>query len=205
MQKFVGKHRTSVAKYALDAETTVSLCLELNYQKEGELTLLLCLPGGQPAAIAAFVLERKPNGTHLMRIARVQGAGEAELQRRLEKLMHGLRPKSLMLFACQEVAHALGVADVYGVSNELQVYRNKVLFAVPGIHALSFDYDSLWSESDGVPEPDGWFKLPPRLVKRQPAEMKANKRSMYKKRYAMLDEIAGQIHIALETPLALAG
>ena len=202
MQVFMCSNRSPIAKFALDAETTVTLCMELNYQKEGEVSLLLCLADGTPAAVAAFALERKPDGSHRMRIARVQGTQDAEVQRRLEKLMHGLRPKSLMIFACQEVAHALGVQDVFGVSNELQVYRQKVLVAVPGLHALSFDYDALWAESGGVREAGGWFVLPARLVRRQPAEMKPNKRSMYKKRYAMMDDIVRQIHIALKSPAA---
>ena len=117
--------------------------------------------------------------------------------RGLEKSMHGLRPKSLMLFGSQEVAHALGVKNICGVSNTKQVYKRKVLIPLPGLRKMPFDYDGFWIEADGKLGEDGWFHLPARLEKRDSAEMKPNKRSMYRKRYAMLDDISQQIHQAL--------
>jgi len=200
LQHIVGEHKPAVAAIDLGADTTISLCLMINCQKEGELTLLLRLADRRTAAISAFAFEHNPDESHVMRIARIQGVKDPELQRRLEKSMHGLRPKSLMLFASREVAHAFGVREISGVSNASQVYNKKVLIPVPGLHRLSFDYDAFWTEADGVPAADGWFRLPPRLSKRDPAAMKPNKRSMYKKRYAMLDDISGQIHRALGSP-----
>ena len=62
---------------------------------------------------------------------------------------------------------------------------------------MPFDYDGFWTEADGKLETDGWFHLPARLQKRDATEMKPNKRSMYRKRYAMLDAVSAQIHRAL--------
>jgi uncharacterized protein VirK/YbjX len=196
-QDIINGSKPVAASIDLGADGVVTLCLEINHQKEGELTLLLRMPDRQIAAIAAFAFERRPDGAHVMRIARIQGVKDHEMLRRLEKAMHGLRPKSLMLFASQEVAHALGVGAIFGVSNAQQVYKDKVLIPLPGLHKLAFDYDGFWKEADGAAEPDGWFRLPARLEKREPSEMKPNKRSMYKKRYAMLDDISAQIHRAL--------
>jgi len=182
-----------IATIDLGHDGTATLCLEYNHQKEGELSLLLRMSDGRVAAMSSFAFERKPNGDHAMRIGRIQGVKDHELLRRLEKAMHGLRPKSLMLFASQEFSRALNVKEIFGVSNAYQVYKRKVLIPIPGLRKLSFDYDSFWSESGGKLEPDGWFRLPPSLEKRTVSEIKPNKRSMYKKRYAMLDNIADQI------------
>jgi uncharacterized protein VirK/YbjX len=197
----ISGRKSVVATIDLGTDGKVSLCLEYNFQKEGELTLLLRTADGQIAAISAFAFDRKPDGEHVMRIARIQGVKDHELLRGLEKAMHGLRPKSLMLFASQEVAHALGVKEVSGVSNANQVYKKKVLIALPGLHKLAFDYDGFWEEADGKLEADGWFRLPPRLEKRDLSETKRNKRSMYKKRYVMFDDISAQIHRALNAPV----
>ena len=197
LQNVIHGKEAVLATIDLGAESVLSLFFKINCQKEGELTLLLRFADGRTAAISAFAFERKSDGSHVMRIGRIQGVKDPEMQRQLEKAMHGLRPKALMLAVSQEVAHALDVNEVYGVANDSQVYRRKVLIAVPGFHGLSFDYDALWLESGGVLGSDGWFRLPSRLEKRQPSEMKPNKRSMYKKRYALLDGISAQIHRAL--------
>ena len=197
LQRLVCGRESAVATIDLGADAVFALSLEVNSQKEGELTLLLRLADGRKAAISAFAFERRPDGAYAMRIARIQGVKDSEMQRQLEKVMFGLRPKSLMLFASQEVAHALGVREVFGISNASQVYKKKVFIPLPGLRQLSFDYDAFWAEADGAPDADGWFRLPPRLEKRELSEIKANKRSMYKKRYAMLDGISAQIQSAL--------
>ncbi len=204
-QDIISGKNSVVATIDLGPDGIVTLSLDYNYQKEGELTLLLRAPDGQIAAISAFAFDRRPDGGHVMRIARIQGVKDHELLRGLEKAMHGLRPKSLMLFASQEVAHALGVKEIFGVSNANQVYKKKVLIALPGLHKLAFDYDAFWEEAEGKLGTDHWFRLPPRLEKRDLSETKRNKRSMYKKRYAMFDDISEQIHRSLNVPASLAG
>ena len=192
-QHIIAGQNPVIATIDLGPDGTAMICLEYNHQKEGELSLLLRLSDGRVAAMSSFTFDRKPDGNHVMRIGRIQGVKDHELLRTLEKAMHGLRPKSLMLFACQEFSRAFGVKEIFGVSNAYQVYKRKVLIPIPGLRKLSFDYDSFWSEAGGMLEPDGWFCLPPSLEKRTLSEIKPNKRSMYKKRYAMLDNIADQI------------
>jgi uncharacterized protein VirK/YbjX len=182
-----------IATIDLGPDGAATLCLEYNHQKEGELSLLLRMTDGRVAAMSTFAFDRKPGGDHVMRIGRIQGVKDHELLRSLEKAMHGLRPKSLMLFASQEFSRVFGVKEIFGVSNAYQVYKRKVLIPIPGLRKLSFDYDGFWSEAGGKLEPDGWFRLPPSLEKRTLSEIKPNKRSMYKKRYAMLDNITDQI------------
>ena len=192
-QHFIAGQDPVIATIDLGPDGMAFLCLEYNRQKEGELSLLLRMTDGRVAAMSSFAFDRKSDGNHVMRIGRIQGVKDHELMRSLEKAMHGLRPKSLMLFASQEFSRVLGVKEILGVSNANQVYKKKVLIPIPGLRKLSFDYDDFWSEAGGTLEADGWFRLPPRLEKRHLSEIKPNKRSMYKKRYAMLDRISEQI------------
>ncbi len=192
-QHIIGGRNPVIATIDLGPDRIVSLCLEYNRQKEGELSLLLRMADGRTAAISSFAFDRRPDGKYVMRIGRIQGVKDHELLRCLEKAMHGLRPKSLMLFASQELARAFDVKEIFGVSNVNQVYRKKVLIPIPGLRKLSFDYDGFWREAGGTLDPDGWFRLPPSLEKRNISEIKPNKRSMYNKRYAMLDSISDQI------------
>jgi len=192
-QHIIGGQNPAIATIDLGPDGMTSLCLEYNRQKEGELSLLLRMTDGRVAAMSSFAFDRRSDGKYVMRIGRIQGVKDHELLRSLEKAMHGLRPKSLMLFASQELAHTFDIQEIFGVSNANQVYKKKVLIPIPGLRKLSFDYDGFWREAGGTPDADGWFRLPQSLVKRTISEIKPNKRSMYNKRYAMLDNISNQI------------
>ena len=194
-------HAFVIATVNLGNDPSVSFRLKFNRQKEGEATLYLSLADDKIVMYCHFSFERKSDGPRVMRIGCIQGKKMPEMQKQLEKNMHGLRTRSLLLFACQEVAHALGVKEIFGVSNKNQVYRTfaKKMWVIsdPSCRRFSFDYDAFWTEADGVLDAEGWFRLPPRLVKRAKSEMKPNKRSMYMRRYAMLDKLSLQIHHAL--------
>jgi hypothetical protein len=129
----------------------------------------------------------------------VQGShqGQEGLVNALGKAMHGLRPKALVLFAAQEAGHALGVREMFGAGNLIQVHRRKHLVHIPLAHDLTFDYDAFWEEMGGLPAFDGWFYLPRRSRRRTRDEIKPNKRGQYQKRYALEEAIAGQIRAAM--------
>ncbi len=178
----------------------VVLGSDLRFRKEGELTAILRCPGpiGDLATIT-FAFERCEDSTWICYIGCVQGSreGDSEIIKSVSKAMHGLRPKALMLFVGQEIARALGVAQLLGVGNTIQVHRRKHAIHIPFLHGLSFDYDALWTEANGTPAPEGWFNLPLEAPRRSRGEMKPNKRSMYTKRYAMMDLISTQIRQSL--------
>jgi uncharacterized protein VirK/YbjX len=58
---------------------------------------------------------------------------------------------------------------------------------------LEASYDEFWIESGGKLADDGMFDLPATFIPRDISTLKVNKRQMYKRRYLMLAEIAGQI------------
>ncbi len=177
----------------------ICLGFDNRFRKEGEFTVSLQCPqrGGRVSALT-FALEWSANGLVLY-VGCVQGRneGDDDLMKALGKAMHGLRPKALVVFAAQEIGRAIGVREFLGAGNSIQVHRSKHFIYLEWAHALNFDYDVFWTELGGQRSPEGWFYLPRKVKRRTRDEMKPNKRGMYAKRYAMMDDIASQIRAAL--------
>lgn len=179
---------------------TVRMRADTIFRKEGEIGLMGEIDSckGNFGSLG-LVLEQGPDGAWHCRVGVVQGRrgqGE-EVTRQVTKAMFGLRPKSFMVFLAQEIARAFRCEALYGVGNGIQVYRSRSLQLQRKGRKVMFDYDGLWLEAGGLPTSDGWFELPLQTPRRSPEEMKPNKRSMYIKRYAMLDEISRQLQSAM--------
>ncbi|MCK0204826.1 VirK/YbjX family protein [Ornithobacterium rhinotracheale] len=110
----------------------------------------------------------------------------------VQKAMHGLRPKSFMVYAIQELAKELGCVQVKGVGNKIQSHNKKHLIHIDFLHKLSFDYNKFWEEAGGG-EKEDWYLLPIDYLRKPIEEIKSKKRSQYKRRYEMLDIVAGNI------------
>ena len=177
----------------------ICLGFDNRFRKEGEFTVSLQCPqrGGRVSSLS-FALAWPSNGLVLY-AGCVQGRneGDEDLMKALGKAMHGLRPKALVVFAAQELCRAIGVREFLGAGNSIQVHRRKHFIHLEWAHALTFDYDGFWSELGGQRMPDGWFYLPRKARRRTRDEIKPNKRGMYTKRYAMMDELATQIRTAV--------
>jgi hypothetical protein len=166
------------------------------FRKEGEVGVFLEFEGIQGAISSfAFSLEHRSAGWACY-LGALQGrkGGDEDIIKLATKAMHGLRPKALMAFAAQEIARSLQVSSLLGVGNDIHVARARVLGSA---RKVLFDYDDLWRETGGEQQPDGWFVLPLKAPRRVGEEIKANKRSMYAKRYALMDTLSRQIRTIL--------
>ncbi|MBS1766061.1 MAG: DUF535 family protein [Acidobacteria bacterium] len=182
-----------------EGESAIHLRLhrEYRFRKEGEFTLSLECPalGGRVMSMA-FSIERMSGGIAVY-IGCLQGRDDgAEAIRSLTKALHGLRPKAFLMIAMQEVASALRAGELYGAGTAIQVHRRKHAVHLPWIHGLGFDYDAFWTDAGGTLDAGGWFRLPRTTPRRTRDEMKPNKRSMYAKRYELLDQLHAMIHEA---------
>lgn len=184
----------------------LSLGFDNRFRKEGEFAITLQCPeqGGRVSSLS-FALEWQANGL-VMYAGCVQGRSEGEdgFMKALQKRMHGLRPKALVVYAAQELARALGVRELLGAGNTIQVHRRKHLIHLSWVHKLTFDYDAFWTELGGQPAADGWFYLPRKLQRRTRDEIKPNKRTMYARRYALMDDLSAQIRASLSRSLPAA-
>ena len=177
----------------------VLLGYDNTFRKEGELVVSLCCAAfGGPIVSLVFSFEYKNISELAMFIGCIQGRRGVD-NKPISKAMHGLWPKAFIVYIAQEIARALNVKYIYGVGNDIHSHKKKHIIYIPSRHELSFDYDSLWVDLGGKSSADGWYNIPLQLERRSYECMKSNKRSMYTRRYALLNNISDQIRSSLLT------
>jgi hypothetical protein len=163
------------------------------FEKEGELTVMLTDEDSQAMLVAmSFTVMSSGSGAREIFVGGLQSFKSEDYREVIVGItrgMHGLRPKALLLFAIQELARVWDIHTIRAVSNSMSIFRHFRLRK----KKMVADLDSFWLESDGQLGPDGLFTLPARFVPRETTDIKANKRSLYRQRYAMLGEVAGRI------------
>ena len=170
------------------------LMMDQRFRREGEWTIRITCDkiGGELCSIAFSVEEIE--GQWVAYAGAIQGGAGAneETIKASAKAMHGVRAKAMAIFALQEVVSALGVSRLLGAGNSIQMNSGKHMIRVPW-NKISFNYDGMWVEADGVAAANGWFELPLREVRRTREEIKANKRPLYARRYALFDQLQAAV------------
>ena len=126
-------------------------------------------------------------------ISVVQGPnfeGSKEMVKQLTKTCYGLRPAYLMVETMKALTKALGFNQLLGIP---QKYQNKSRFIQSSHYVV--DYDVIFAESGG--QLKDYWELPLE-IDRNLDDVPSKKRSMYRKRYAMLDDLAKVIEEKLE-------
>lgn len=171
------------------------------FSKEGELSLVLCdVQTDQVLSSLTALVVRAPSGPDCsLKIGGVQGAdleADKAVMKEALKALHGLRPKALLLWVAQEIAGAWGIPQITAVSNSTHISRH-LEYVLNRSRRPALAYDEFWQECGGIPQADGHFVLPLRLVRRPDASLESHKRSQYHKRYAMLDRLAAGLQARL--------
>ena len=118
-------------------------------------------------------------------ISVVQGPnfeGSKEMVKQLTKTCYGLRPAYLMVETMKALTKVLGFNQLLGIP---QKYQNKSRFNQSSHYVV--DYDAIFAESGG--QLKDYWELPLE-IDRNLDDVPSKKRSMYRKRYAMLDDLA---------------
>lgn len=179
-------------------EGFISITYTYRYRKEGELVVMFeCEELGGIVEAAAFSFEEIDDGQWICRIGCVQGKHNEDPSsypaKMAQKLMYGLRPKALVVFAVQELVRKLGIVGLYGAGDSIQAYRRKHAIHIPWLHSIHFKYNSFWPEIDGCLSSRGWYELPLTMRRKDLSELKTSKRALHRRRYAMLDDLSEQI------------
>lgn len=161
------------------------------FEKEGEWSVVFYdEQGGWPLFALSFCISSNQAGRREIFIGGLQGYKVANCREHIVAItrgLYGLRPKALLLFALQQFAADWDIAQVRAVSNATRDLRGRA--------EISADYDSFWLESGGYPQADHNFTLPARFARREIADLKPNKRAMYRHRYQLLDDLAGEMRL----------
>ena len=113
-----------LANFNLNDEIKASLTLgyDERFRKEGELVFSFeCNELGGRIVAAACSFEEINSQQWICRIGCVQGSKQnsENSSKMAQKLLNGLRPKSLIIFAIQEFSKQLGCTSVYGAGDSI--------------------------------------------------------------------------------------
>lgn len=194
------KEGLEIAAFKLNGEIEASVTLgyDERFRKEGELVLSFdCNHFGGRIVAASFSFEEEKNENWVCRIGCIQGKKQdfENSSKKVQKLLNGLRPKSLIVFMMLSLCKELGCTSIYGVGDSIQAYRQKHAIHLHWIHKINFDYDAIWNESGGKLNTEGWYELPLSPTLKSIEDIKSHKRAVYRRRYAQMDEISLKIKI----------
>jgi hypothetical protein len=116
------------------------------------------------------------------------GVEAKDVVRDITKDMHGLRPHHALLFAIQKIGEFYNAKSIKAIATEAHVYN-----ASGQGGRIKTDYNGFWEEAGGVRFDGNFYSLPLIEERKSMDEIKSNKRSMYRKRFEMMDEMAWQI------------
>lgn len=157
-------------------------------RKEGLLSVMLNLDG-EPLYQIIFWITPNRDGEWSMWIGAMQGPrfdDSKEVIKRITKKCHAYRTKNLVLFVAQAVARALNLQHIYAVTNYGYYANNHVRVD----RKLKTSFSDFWQEAGGWATNDRRFdELPLIEIRKTMEEVPTRKRAVYRKRFALLDEI----------------
>ena len=166
---------------------TTKLIYDPKFRREGEITLQIQDNKCEPIYSLSFCFNNSDNLNIL--IGSLQGPESSPntngLIKKLTKQLYGLRPKDLMIKVLIGVANTLNVNEIFAISNKYHVFNTN---RYKSIH-VSSNYDNHWSSISGKKVTEDFFSLPNTDLRKNPEDISRNKRAMYRKRYAWLDQM----------------
>ena len=160
--------------------------------REGGMTVSL-FTGDTLVFSLTFSLFRDADGARSALIGGCQGRnveGILDIYRDMTKALHGLRPRDFLLECFGILCRIIGVKHIYAVS-DAQRHRRHPFFNQTG--DFPQDYDVAWQERSAVLTEEGFYRFPESPARKDLEEIKAKKRSLYRKRYRFLDQLEAQI------------
>ena len=169
------------------------MSIESGQRKEGLLSLLLRLDNGKPLYQIIFWIAKDNAGDWAMWLGALQGPNmddAKEVVKKITKQCHAYRTKNLILYAAQAVTRNLNLKKIYAVTNEGYYANNHVRID----RKLKTSFSDFWIEAGGSHTDDERFDILPLTEARKSAEeIPTRKRAVYRRRFALLDEIDSTI------------
>lgn len=122
-------------------------------------------------------------------IASIQGSNSENAQELIKivtKKLHGVRPMYMLVYLFKMLSEYYGL-QLCGIPHKCQVkYRFN------DNTRLLFNYDDFWKENSAILKEDYWY-LNNQIEMKSLDDIPSKKRSMYRKRYEMFDELSRNI------------
>lgn len=167
------------------------LKFEPGQRKEGLLSVMMDVDGTHLYQIV-FWIDRR-DGVPTLVIGAMQGPNTEDAQdfvREMTKRAHRFRTKNLILYMVQAVARALGMQRILAVSNAGYYANNHIRRD----RKLKTDFGAFWEEAGGWETADKrFYELPLVFPRKSMEEVPTRKRAVYRRRFAMLDDIDREV------------
>lgn|GEM_PF-2695489 len=178
----------------------VDMCYNAPLGGEGGLVLILLDASNTKIYSTSLSLVRMNDNKLHVTIGGLQGPRPTEVHSQeivkiFTKKMYGLRPMNFMIFIVREFSKTIGADILEGIATKYHAGHSLNHRRVQNFKA---DYDKYWIEEGGT-QHGSFFVLPLEEQRKEYEEIKSNKRSMYTKRYALLDQISEAIKIKLKS------
>jgi uncharacterized protein VirK/YbjX len=141
----------------------------------------------------AFSMGGEPEAPYLI-VGAIQGtnnAADGTLYADLTKLFHGMRPRDLMVNITKMVAQSMGCTQLHCIADDCHQSLGR-----GNQFARTVKYDDIWSENHGTRNDAGFFVMDTKLHKRADEDIPARKRALYRRRYALLDDLEQRVAAA---------
>ncbi|WP_308515768.1 DUF535 family protein [Sphingomonas flavescens] len=122
-------------------------------------------------------------------VGSIQGRQDKDIlstYRDLTKDFNGVRPRDLIIEMLRELASKLNIARIDAVADEAKISRHAYYGGASG----GLNYNEIWEDRGAVRSSSSSYELPISSKRRELEEVAPKKRSMYRRRYDMLDEIS---------------
>ena len=172
-------------------EYRITLSQNLIFEKEGELLLRLYFKDKVLFVISFSFYQTKEEKLALV-VGGIQGGLKGDdytFFKEATKSCYGLFPKKLAMEAIMELGRQLGINTLHLISNDGHIYKHwrytkKKILA---------DYDIFWKELGATKIDKQLYELLYPIYHKPLEEIESKKRSEYKKRQLLLEELENQI------------
>lgn len=158
-------------------------------EREGEANMFLYMNETLLAALTFSVVQR-PEGATII-VGGFQGAHRStphEMIKQATKSCYGLFPKRLLLESLQRIATQTGVQRILAVSDTGHVFRS-LRYRHRKKNVFVASYNEFWDSISATPYSSALYDVPLTLPRKTMEDLPSKKRSEYRKRYTLLDEL----------------
>ncbi|PKE28592.1 DUF535 domain-containing protein [Rahnella sp. AA] len=158
-------------------------------EREGEANMFLYMEDTLLAALTFSIVQR--DGGLTLIVGGFQGAHRStphEVIKQATKSCYGLFPKRLLLESLQRIAAETGVRRILAVSDTGHVFRS-LRYRHRKKNVFVASYNEFWDSISATPYSSALYDVPLELPRKPMEDIASKKRSEYRKRYTLLDEL----------------
>ncbi|MGN1393901.1 MAG: VirK/YbjX family protein [Succinivibrionaceae bacterium] len=164
------------------------------FRREAELSLSFVNHEKIKLYSVAFNFFKNKSGEYVIAITSLQGVSplikedNALVVKELTKACFGYQPRYMLLEIIFEIAKTLQIKDVYAIRTNSHVYKDE-RYIKKFLDKMISDYDVVWENFNAQEIDNKNFVKITSNPRKSIEEIVSKKRSMYKKRYSMMDSI----------------